>query len=116
MRRFAKCSGSFALSLSLVSLAGCSEYVTRSDLISPQGGDAVSRNKVVQMVDPWPRASAERNIAYDGAVMRRAVERYRTGHVIAPKGTGTSNAYDAPQSNGSQDDPTAAQASQAAAK
>ena len=115
MRRFVKSVGGVALPLALVSLAGCSQYLTRSGLLSQQGGDAVARNAVVQMIDPWPRASADRNIAYDGTVMRRAVERYRSGHVIEPKGTGTSNTYDAPQSNAPQDDPTARQASQAAA-
>lgn len=84
----------FALGLTLVSLAGCSEYMRRSELISPYGGDAVNGNKIVQMVDPWPRASARRVIAYDGTVMRRAVERYHSGTVIRPKGIGTSATYD----------------------
>lgn len=103
MRPSIKCPRA-AIGLALLSLAGCSEYVTRSDLGSPFAGDAVARNKVVQMIDPWPRASAERRIAYDGEVMRRAVERYHTGRVIRPKGSGTSDAYDASQQNGQQDD------------
>jgi len=84
-----------ALGLTLISLAGCSEYVRRSELISPYSGDAVNGNKVVQMVDPWPRASARRVIAYDGIDMRRAVQRYHSGTVIQPRGIGTSAAYDA---------------------
>jgi len=84
-----------ALTLVLVALAGCSEYVARRDAISPFGGNAVESDKVVQMVDPWPPASADRNIAYNGTVMQSAAERYRTGHVIQPVGTGTSTTYGA---------------------
>jgi hypothetical protein len=84
-----------ALGLTLVSLAGCSEYVRRSEFISPYSGDAVNGNKVVQMVDPWPRASARHVIAYDGRDMRRAVQRYHSGTVLHPRGIGTSTAYDA---------------------
>jgi hypothetical protein len=87
-----------ALALTLVSLAGCSEYLARRDAISPFGGNAVEGNKVVEMVDPWPRAAADNRIAYNGAVMQSAVERYRTGRVIPPKGTGTSTTYQ-PASN-----------------
>jgi hypothetical protein len=94
MRLFADLLRCAALGLTLASLAGCSEYLRRSELISPYGGDAVNGNKVVQMVDPWPRASARREIAYDGIVMRRAVERYHSGTVIPPKGTGTSTTYE----------------------
>jgi len=81
-------------------LAGCSEYLDRRDTISIQGGNAVQTDKVVQMVDPWPRASADRRIAHNGVLMQSAVERYRTGRVIAPNGTGTSATYQsAPQNN-----------------
>jgi hypothetical protein len=45
------------------------------------------------MVDPWPAVAADRNIAYDGIVMRHAVERYHSGRVIVPNGPGTSSAY-----------------------
>lgn len=83
------------LVLALASLAGCSEYLARRDAISPLGGNAVEGDKVVQMVDPWPRESADRNIAYNGTVMQSAVERYRTGRVIKPTGTGTSTTYQA---------------------
>ena len=32
----------------------------------PSSGDAVAANRVTQMVDPWPPASANRNIAFNG--------------------------------------------------
>ena len=77
----------------LAALAGCSEYVDRRDSIALSAGDAVASDKVTQMVDPWPRASANRNIAYDGNKMESAYERYRTNKVIQPRGTGTSATY-----------------------
>ena len=82
-----------ALTLTLVTLAGCSEYVARRDTISAYGGNAPETNKVVQMVDPWPAHAADRDIAYNGTVMQSAVERYRTGRVIQPKGTTTATTY-----------------------
>ena len=36
------------------------------------------------MVDPWPRDSGNRNIAFNGQKMQTAVERYRTDRVIPP--------------------------------
>jgi len=81
------------LTLAVVTLAGCSEYLARRDAISPFGGNAVDSDKVVQMVDPWPREAADNRIAYNGKVIQSAVERYRTGHVIQPVGTGTSSSY-----------------------
>ena len=77
----------------LAALAGCSEYVDRRDSIALSAGDAVASDKVTHMVDPWPRESANRNIAFDGNKMESAFERYRTNKVIPPKGTGTSATY-----------------------
>ena len=88
-----------ALALVLPALASCSEYVARRDGISVYGGNAVMGNRVVQMVDPWPPAAANRNIAYDGAVMTRAVRRYHEGRVIQPSLSGTSSAYQDGQPN-----------------
>lgn len=91
-------------------LAGCSEYLDRRDTISAQGGNAVQTDKVVQMIDPWPRTSANRTIAHNGVVMQSAVERYRTGRVILPNGTGTSATYQsAPQNNQTPIGPTVTQ-------
>jgi hypothetical protein len=85
-----------ALAALLAALAGCSEYLDRRDTISLNGGNSVATNKVTQMVDPWPRASANKNIVFNGEKMQTAVERYRTNRVIAPQGIGTSANY-APQ-------------------
>jgi hypothetical protein len=110
MQPFSKALRGLALAGALALLAGCSEYLDRRDTIAIQGGDAVQTNKVVQMIDPWPRDSANRNIAYNGAVMQAAVERYRTGRVIPPNGTGTSATYQgSPQNNSTPLGPTVTQ-------
>lgn len=82
-----------ALAALLAALAGCSEYLDRRDTIFLGGGDSVATDKVTQMVDPWPRASANKNIAFNGDKMESAVERYRTNRVIRPQGIGTSGSY-----------------------
>jgi len=81
------------LTTGLALLAGCSEYLDRRDTVALSGGDAVATDKIVQMVDPWPRDSANRNIGFNGQKMQSAVERYRTNRVIQPRGIGTSAAY-----------------------
>jgi len=77
----------------IVTLGGCSEYLDRRDTIALSGGNAVATDQVTQMVDPWPRDSANRNIAFDGNKMESAFERYRTNQVTPPKGIGTSTTY-----------------------
>ncbi len=97
MRPFSKVTGALALATVLAALSGCSEYLDRRDTIALSGGNAVATDKVVQMVDPWPRASADKNIAFNGPKMQSAVERYRTNRVIPPSGSGTSASYQAAQ-------------------
>lgn len=82
-----------ALAVSFAALSGCSEYFDRRDTIALNGGDAVASDNAGQVIDPWPRASADRSIGYDGQVMESAVERYRTNRVYPPQGTGTSSTY-----------------------
>ena len=78
-------------------LAGCSDiYYDRREAIALSTGDAVMTNRVTHMVDPWPPASANRNIAFNGAKIETAYERYRTNRVITPRGIGTSNTYSEP--------------------
>jgi hypothetical protein len=76
-------------------LGGCyainPEYTDRRDSIALSAGDAVATNKLTQMVDPWPRASANRNIAFNGEKMQSAVERYRTNKVTNPVSAMTSS-------------------------
>ena len=80
----------------VAALTGCSEYTERRDAISLDAGNAVMTNRVTHMVDPWPRASANRDIAFNGERMEAAFKRYRTGKVIQPNGVSTGNTYAAP--------------------
>jgi hypothetical protein len=78
--------------LAFTALAGCSDiYWDRRETISLSAGDSLRGNQVVQMVDPWPPQSANRNISFNGEKMQSAVERYRTNKVIPPVGAMTSN-------------------------
>ena len=83
----------------------------------PSAGDAVAANKVTQMVDPWPPASANKNIAFNGEKMQTAVERYRQGRIIPPVNATTSSvAYSqAAQQAGSAQNTTQAASSTAPA-
>jgi hypothetical protein len=75
-----------------VVLAGCSDlYWDRRDAVALPTGDDVAANKVTQMVDPWPRASANRSIAFNGQRMQGAAERYRSNQVTAPVNAITSS-------------------------
>ena len=72
-------------------LAGCSDlYYDRRDTVSFGADDAVATALAAQTIDPWPRASADRNIAANGVVVQSAIERYRTCQVILPKATSSS--------------------------
>lgn len=93
MRSFNKTMRTIALAAVLAVLCGCSEYLDRRDTIALSGGNAVATNIATHTVDPWPRESANRNIAFNGVKMQSAVERYRTNRVIAPRGIGTSSTY-----------------------
>ena len=74
-------------------LGGCSEYyLDRRDSITLHSGEAMAANRVTQMIDPWPVASGQRNIAYNGEKAATASERYRTGRVIPPVNATTSSA------------------------
>ena len=74
-------------------LAGCSEYYfDRRDTVTLYSGEAMAANRVTQMIDPWPAASGQRNIAYNGEKAATASERYRTGRVIPPVNATTSSA------------------------
>jgi hypothetical protein len=66
-------------------LAGCSDiYFDRREAIALGAGDAVAANQVEQMVDPWPPHSNDKNLAFNGERMQRAVECYRIDKVTQP--------------------------------
>ena len=84
-----------AVALLSMVLGGCSEYYfDRRDAVSLHSGDAVLTNRVTMMIDPWPAASGQRNIAYNGEKAATASERYRIGRIIPPvNATTSSTAY-----------------------
>ncbi len=96
MRRCSKAKRAGALIVLVgvgLSFAGCSDiYYDRRDTIGLSAGDSLAANQAVQSVDPWPAASASRDIAFDGYRMQTAVERYRANKVIPPTNTTTSSA------------------------
>jgi hypothetical protein len=74
-------------------VSGCSSiYYDRRETVSLGANDAVESNKVVHMVDPWPRSSANRQLAFEGERMQAAHERYRNNRVITPVNVTTSSA------------------------
>ncbi len=82
-----------AVVLASTALAGCSEYYfDRRDGVSLASGEALAANRIAHAIDPWPPASANRNIAYSGDKMQVAAERYRTGRIIPPVNATTSSA------------------------
>jgi hypothetical protein len=82
-----------AAALAGVMLGGCSEYLDRRDTISLATGEAPAANQLAHMIDPWPAASGNRNIASSGERAAAAAARYRTGRVTAPKNATTSQTY-----------------------
>ncbi len=74
-------------------LGGCADiYHDRRETVSLGANDAVESNKVVQMVDPWPRTSVNRQLAFEGERVQSAYERYRHNRVITPVNVTTSSA------------------------
>jgi hypothetical protein len=66
-------------------LGGCSDiYYDRRETVALGADDFIAANRVVQMVDPWPRDVGNKNIAFNGQRMQAAVERYRNNRVIPP--------------------------------
>jgi hypothetical protein len=77
-------------------LAGCSDiYFARRETVASGAGDAVASNIAVQTIDPWPPNVGNTRISMNGDRAVLAAQRYRANRVITPRGTGTSDAYDA---------------------
>lgn len=82
-------------------LGACSDiYYDRRDPIHLSSGDANASNIAVQTIDPWPRHAAQRDILTNGEKIQPAIQRYREGKVIAPRGLGTSSIEVAPSAAG----------------
>jgi hypothetical protein len=68
-----------------VTVSGCSEiYFDRRETVSLGAGDAIASNKVTQVIDPWPRSSANDRFSYNGQRAQAAQDRYNRGKAITP--------------------------------
>jgi hypothetical protein len=73
-------------------LGGCSDiYYDRRETVALGTSNTVDTNRVVHMVDPWPKYSSNRDIAFNGQRAQAAQERYRLHRVIAPVNVTTSS-------------------------
>ena len=73
-------------------LAGCmhaedpvTRYVQRTDKVALGAGNAKDANAAIHVIDPWPRASADRRIPANGERMAGAYERYRNVDKPSPR-------------------------------
>jgi hypothetical protein len=75
-------------------LAGCSSiYYDRRETVSFGADESVASMQATQVIDPWPAAASQRAHPSNGPRVAGAIERYRTGRIIEPQGTGTSGSY-----------------------
>jgi hypothetical protein len=89
-------SGLALASLAALAVAGCSstigfddpfaDYLQRTALVSPTGGDAQAANTALQTATPWPRYANDTNIPANGARMTAAVKRYESRAANASEG------------------------------
>ncbi len=93
MRRSSNIARALGLATALALLGGCSQYLAREEGVTANAGDALASDRVSMMVDPWPRDSADKNIAFNGQRMQSAIDRYRNNKVIPPTIDGTSSAF-----------------------
>jgi ABC-type uncharacterized transport system auxiliary subunit len=73
-------------------LAGCmhaedsmTQYIQRTDKVALGAGNAKEANAAIHVIDPWPRASADRRIPANGERMAGAYERYRNVDKPSPR-------------------------------
>lgn len=65
-----------AMTVAAFALSACAEHVERSDKIRLDAGDAVAQNKVMQMIDPWPRHAERTHIHHDGQRANKVMKSY----------------------------------------
>ena len=86
----------FGAAVTLV-LGACSDiYYDRRDTAHLTAGEANASNIAVHTIDPWPRHAAQREILTNGEKIQPAIQRYKEGKVIQPRGLGTSSIEIAP--------------------
>jgi hypothetical protein len=79
--------------LGILAVGACnqftSQYLDRDDKIAFSAGNAVETNEVTHVTDPWPVHAKNKNIETSGAVIERAMKKYRCGTVEVPPQTTT---------------------------
>ena len=68
-----------------LSLGGCSEHWDSKDPLTRGVGDAVSHNRTVHTIDPWPRVASDKHIRTDGERGILANDRYRKNESLKPQ-------------------------------
>jgi len=56
----------------------CVDYLNHRDSVTLAAGDAVHANAAIQTIDPWPGASREKQILYDGQYAKPRIDAYTT--------------------------------------
>lgn len=76
----------------VLALSACrgNQYLDRRDTVRFGAGEANAHNRAVQMVDPWPKYSKNRNLSVDGKRMMVGVTRYQDNRSLEPVGANTS--------------------------
>ena len=65
---------------SSLGLAGCQQYLDRSDGVTSYAGNHLAANEAKMVVDPWPRNVDNTDIPADGQRMSDTVRKYKTAH------------------------------------
>lgn len=60
-----------------VGLAGCAQDLERRETMALHAGDAVARNKIAHIIDPWPAHAGRTRIHTDAKRMTGVIEDYR---------------------------------------
>lgn len=60
-------------------LGACADYAKQRDTITTSAGDAIAHNKVVHIIDPWPRVASNTRILGNGQRVDRVTKQYLTG-------------------------------------
>ncbi len=77
--KFAKAALRVVAPCLMITVAGCADYLARSDTMTPWSGDALAGNAALQMIDPWPPYAGDKDIRFDGTRMGNAVANYHAG-------------------------------------
>ncbi len=66
-------------------LSACAQYMNHNEGISPSAGNAVAHNRIVQMIDPWPRHAGRTHIPGSGERLLVGLDKYRENKIPPPE-------------------------------